>query len=228
MTEAEWLASADPEAMLRFLDGKVSDRKLRLFACGCCRQVWPLLTAADSRHAVEVAERYADGQAGAKTLAGAKMLAGAAAPRTGGAAWAAYWATSPRAAVSIWNVSAAAADAATLAAATAAKVAGTDANAAWDSARAKATREQAHLLRDIFGNLFRPAAADPAWLSWHGGTVGKIARTVYDERRFGDLPVLADALEEAGCTSGALLGHCRQPGEHVPGCWALDLILGRV
>jgi hypothetical protein len=227
MTEAEWLASADPEAMLRFLDGKVSDRKLRLFACACCRHVWDLLTAPDSRRAVEEAERYADGQISAKELAFAKVLAGAAAPRTARAAWAAYWTTSPRAAVSVWDASVAASEAVTTAAARAAKAAGTDANAAWIRARDQATREQAHLLRDIFGDLFHPATADPAWLAWHGGTVGKIARTIYDERRFGDLPVLADALEEAGCGSAALLGHCRRPGEHVRGCWAVDALLER-
>jgi hypothetical protein len=63
MTEAEWLACPDLWSLLEFLNGKVSERKLRLFACACCRQVWHLLTEERSRAAVEVAEQYADGQA---------------------------------------------------------------------------------------------------------------------------------------------------------------------
>ena len=67
-------------------------------------------------------------------------------------------------------------------------------------------------------NPFRPApAVDPRWLSWNDGTVAKLARAVYDERRFADLPILADALEDAGCTDAAVLAHCRSRGEHVRG-----------
>jgi hypothetical protein len=83
------------------------------------------------------------------------------------------------------------------------------------------------LVRDIFGNPFRPVSVDPAWLRWNDGTAVAIARRVYDERRFEDLPILADALEEAGCTSGDILEHCRGPGPHVRGCWVVDLLLGK-
>jgi hypothetical protein len=67
----------------------------------------------------------------------------------------------------------------------------------------------------------------PVWLCWHGGTIPKLAQAIYDERAFDRLPVLADALEEAGCTDADLLGHLRGPGPHVRGCWALDLLLGK-
>ncbi|HEY1381779.1 MAG TPA: hypothetical protein VGF55_33580 [Gemmataceae bacterium] len=83
------------------------------------------------------------------------------------------------------------------------------------------------MLRDIFGNPFRPVAVEPAWLAWNHGTVPAIARRVYDERRFEDLPILADALEDAGCTNADLLAHCRGGGPHVRGCWAVDLLLGK-
>ena len=87
-------------------------------------------------------------------------------------------------------------------------------------------QSQAVLLRDIFGNPFRPAAAfDPVWLAWNDATIPRIAQAIYDERRFEDLPVLADALEEAGCTNGDILGHCRSDGPHVRGCWVVDLVL---
>jgi hypothetical protein len=92
----------------------------------------------------------------------------------------------------------------------------------------KQTRQVlADLLRDVFGNPFRPAAVAPTWLAWHGETVPKLAQSVYDERAFERLPILADALEEAGCADAALLGHLRSPGPHARGCWALDLLLGK-
>ena len=81
------------------------------------------------------------------------------------------------------------------------------------------------LIRDIFGNPFRRVALDPAWLQWNGGTVRKMAEAIYDDRAFDRLPILADALEEAGCTDRAVLDHCRWAGAHVRGCWVLDRIL---
>lgn len=74
MTEAEWLAGTDPQQLLDVLT-RTSDRKLRLFACACCRQVWHLLTDARSRQAVETAERYADGEVSGEELSSASGLA---------------------------------------------------------------------------------------------------------------------------------------------------------
>jgi hypothetical protein len=86
---------------------------------------------------------------------------------------------------------------------------------------------QAAILVDLFDDLFRPVTLDPGWLAWNNATIRKLARSIYDERRFTDLPILADALEEAGCTDNAILKHCRNGGEHVRGCWVLDLLLGK-
>jgi hypothetical protein len=102
------------------------------------------------------------------------------------------------------------------------------AEAAREDARATANAEVCQLLREIFGNPFRPAPAiDPAWLSSNGGLVRRLARTAYDEHRFEGLPVLADALEEAGCADAAILSHLRGPDPHARGCWTLDLLLGK-
>jgi hypothetical protein len=84
---------------------------------------------------------------------------------------------------------------------------------------------QAALLRDLFGNPFgRPPVVAPAWLIWDGGVVYRLAQGIYAERAFDRLPVLGDALEEAGCTDEDILNHCRQAREHVRGCWLVDLL----
>jgi hypothetical protein len=79
-------------------------------------------------------------------------------------------------------------------------------------------------LRDIVGNPFRPVAIDPAWRT---STVVGLATAIYAERAFDRLPILADALEDAGCDQLDLLAHCRSDGPHVRGCWAVDLVLGK-
>ena len=97
-----------------------------------------------------------------------------------------------------------------------------------DQARAAAHRawmSWAPLIRCVFGNPFRPPLLQAAWLTWNDGCVRKLADGIYGDRRFEDLPVLADALEDAGCQDEAILTHCRSPMEHVRGCWVVDLIL---
>jgi hypothetical protein len=91
------------------------------------------------------------------------------------------------------------------------------------------------LLHDIFGPLpFRPVTTQPAWLSWSDEAVVELARAAYDQRLLPSgeldparLAVLADALEDAGRADAAVLAHCRGPGEHVRGCWVVDLLTGR-
>jgi hypothetical protein len=81
------------------------------------------------------------------------------------------------------------------------------------------------LFRCVFGNPFQPPVADPSWLS---PRVIAIATRIYTNRAFDQLPVLADALEKAGCADSGILGHCRFAGPHARGCWVIDLLLGKV
>jgi hypothetical protein len=203
MTEAEWLLATDPQSMLEFLRarGGASGRKLRLFAVGCCRKAWGR-PGPKAKAAAEVAEAHADGKAGRPALAAARRdVRRGTAP----AGVLAYWTTEP---VPL-----------TAAASTVSRGEGTG---------ALADSFMAALLRDVFGNPFRPPPPlAPAVLSWDGGTVARLAAAIYDERAFDRLPVLADALEDAGCADAAILGHCRGGGEHVRGCWVVDLVLGK-
>lgn len=79
----------------------------------------------------------------------------------------------------------------------------------------------------VFGNPFRSVAIDPGRLAWHDGLIVSMAQQMYDSRDFTDMPILADALEEAGCTDASILGHLRGTGPHARGCWAVDLMLGK-
>jgi hypothetical protein len=99
-----------------------------------------------------------------------------------------------------------------------------------ESEPARYAAAERHLLlplRDIIGDPARPVCINPYWLSWDRGTAVNLAHAIYDERAFDRLPILADALEEAGCADQDILGHCRAQGEHVRGCWAVDLLLGK-
>jgi hypothetical protein len=100
----------------------------------------------------------------------------------------------------------------------------------WSDMSARVREElaaQCALLRDIAGNPYRRVELDPAWLQRNEGTVRKVAQAIYEDAVFSELPVLADALEEAGCSDATLLEHCRSAGPHERGCWAVDLLLGK-
>jgi hypothetical protein len=219
VTEKQWLTAREPASLLAHARLFGDERKRRLFACACARRVADLFTDPASERAVATAERYADGLAGKQELEAALA--------------AARDAVRAARALDTRQSNAAAC------AATAANdlLLALDHQASQLAAYARAPglvenqaelRAHAELARDLFGNPFRPqAAADPAWLEWDGGAVRRLAQAVYDERAFDDLPVLADALEEAGCEEGDLLAHLRGPGPHVLGCWALDLLLAK-
>jgi hypothetical protein len=224
MTEADWLGYEDPRPMLEFLDGKADERRLRLFAVACCRRVWDLLTDRRSRRAVEVAERYADRAATDRELREAyaeayNAYANAFTTRDHAA----------NAAISVaveQPVHAARGAANYTAYAAGDRAAGPEGlhTVPFHNAKVAERREQASVLRHIMGNPFRPVTVGPSWLSWNQGTVPRLARAIYAEQRFRDLPVLADALEEAGCDDQEVLSHCREGGEHLRGCWVVDLV----
>jgi hypothetical protein len=86
---------------------------------------------------------------------------------------------------------------------------------------------QAVLFRDLIGNPVRPVVVRAECSHWKDNTIIKLAGTINAEHRYSDLPILADALEDAGCDNAELLSHCRGSGPHVRGCWALDLLLGK-
>jgi hypothetical protein len=188
--------------MLLSINRDLHARKLRLFACACARRLWRYLNDPLSRNAVEVAERYADHLAGRRELALAQQKAGPAAH--GKAKTVAFHAASDDA----WSAAC---------------------MAIFASARGTPSIKASHaeLLRDIFRHPSRPILVPHSWLSWEGGIVTQLAQSIYEERAFDRMPILADALEEAGCTNGRLLHHCREDSEHFRGCWALDAILGK-
>jgi hypothetical protein len=231
MTEAEWQGGRNPYALLDYAEDQVSERKLRLFACACARRHWDQLRHdARPRAAVEVSERFADGLASAAELEAAREAAGAAAldaPFFSAPAYAAALAAAEdNAERAAHNVLLAGHQMAVRAGAYEG-VPGTDEQQAQKEAAAWEDRAQCDALREVAGNLFRPTTLDSAWLARAGGAALLLARLIYENDQFADLPFLADALLDAGCADEALLAHCRAPGAHRRGCWAVDLLLRR-
>jgi hypothetical protein len=227
MTEADWFKTTDSRAVLDWANRSAcfGPRGLQLFAAACCRRIWHLLTDRRSRAAVEAAERFADGRIDDAALRAARDAAEQFATSSVPLPPAAFAAVTVADALE-WR------DGRWLALMTATNAAEAAADAEPDESRSAAVRyaervAQCNLLRDIFGNPFRPVTLEPAWLDWGGGTVRLLAEAIYQEGRFDEVPVLADALEEAGCTDAQILDHCRKAPVHVRGCWAVDLLRWR-
>jgi hypothetical protein len=243
MNEAEWLACTDPQKMLDFLRGKVSDRKLRLFACACCRRIWHLLTDKRSRIAVEVTEQHADEVAtneerelafshALQAFDDLSLTEDVHGPILG-AASATRFAAEHEAERAVLSVSE---SCRTIFAPDFARIRWTSgdfrrASRSIRAADAKEQKIQSVLLCELFGNPFRSASVNPAWLT---PTVTPLATAAYQKRGLpsgeldlGHLAVLTDALEEAGCDNADILGHLHSPGPHVRGCWVIDQLLGK-
>ncbi|HYT88703.1 MAG TPA: hypothetical protein VEL76_08345 [Gemmataceae bacterium] len=243
MNEAEWLACADSEPMLKFLRDQASERKLRLFALACCRRIDRLITDPRSRQALAFAEQYVE--VGLARRKGRPAVVRAA-RRAWTEAYQQMFSFQERDARARCLIASNAADAAAavlneephLAASYAAAFASfavawgaqvaAGANAypdLQDAFKRPEQEQQARLLCEVVGNPFRPPLAIPP--SWRAAGMVALATSIYAEARFEDLPVLADALEEAGCTDANLLGHLRGSGPHARGCWAVDQLLGK-
>jgi hypothetical protein len=231
MTEDEWLTSEDPGLLLNYLwwGRPQGDRKWRLFAVACCRRVWHLMTGESRRRAVEIAERFADGLASIEELEASR----ADAESTGVAVF-----NRPSNRTIDDYATAAARDVlepyprfvAQKLCSTLQYIADPHMDFISDVS-APVRREQrflADLVRDIFGDPFRHTSL-PAQdiLAWNDSTLLKIAEAIYAERAFDRMPILHDALLDAGCADEALLSHCRNPEGHARGCWGLDAILGK-
>jgi hypothetical protein len=240
-TEEAWLACTAADFLLfRAADvryscgkGELSERKLRLFGCACCRLLWPFIPDDAGRVAVVAAEDYADGSISADQLA---MACDAArecrlprgrgqVPSVGSPDRVEFVRVAPtRAAASVacgddgWPFRTHIDD-----------IIGATLEASeyrpfgYDKEAAEASL--CELFRDIFGNPFRSVAFTPEWQS---DTAVALARRMYDARDFSAMPILADALQDAGCDTEDVLNHCRDPkATHVLGCWVVDLVLGK-
>ena len=244
MTETQWLEGTDLRAMLLHIAEKASMRQARLFAVACCRRAWDHFVDVRSREAVQAVELLADGLADEEDLEAVVQRARDATDPGQGrpcyslealhtphrhASVAASWAirslpdqimmeTARQVARAVGMVAVAAADP------------GLDLHAVRRVAEEGEADQQRHLLCDIFRNPFRAMPAVPtAALPWNDGCIVKLAAGIYEERVFTTerMGVLADAMEEAGVTDEDVLGHCRQGGVHVRGCWLVDLLLDK-
>jgi hypothetical protein len=223
-----------------------SGRKLQLFACACCRRIWHALTDERSRVAVEVTERYADGLAAEDEMDRAADGAYAAMGYRGelpDPEWQSAF-HGPKAVCQMltirriplsWADAGISADQATI---------GLfydqlrrrgrdierqvpDEEIDWveeGAIRDAENQAQCAILRDIFGNPFRPIVFSSEWLT---PTVSALAWQMYQSRDFSAMPILADALQDAECDNDDMLDHCRGPGPHVRGCWVVDLLLNK-
>jgi hypothetical protein len=229
MDEATWLACTDPEHLAVFCENCRNERKMRLFLCACCHRLWHILTREEVRQAIAIAEQYADGlvdqnhvRTARQTIYKARAMAPlnsrwekalslAAAATRDNVCW-----------EGVGNVLSSLLEEAKVQA----DVVGESLVPRCEQGKAIVERENRWLcsvIRDLWTPFGWPQIrAD--WLRWNDGSIPKMAQTIYDERAFDQLPILADALEDAGCTDPAILNHCRQPGTHVLGCWLLDVL----
>jgi hypothetical protein len=235
MNELEWLSGTDPTPMLKFAQSKQRRRTVRLFSCACCRSLWPLLSP-ESQRSVEAAERFADGLASTAELDAAHAKANdsvLALPniwsyeveRLRHATSAAADCSVSRPATMQWAVAISRKAAEAIALDAAVKVSKSEFAQIRDCVRIAEFREQANLVREIFGNPYHPVLFSP---DWQTETAVLLARRMYETGEFGAMPILADALQDAGCENDVVLSHCRDAtAAHSRGCWVLDPLLGK-
>jgi hypothetical protein len=257
MDELEWMTSEDWRPMLAHVSGRLSRRKARLYVCAGLRSLWDLLFDESSRQAVELAERDADGFATSKEIDLACFHAesptfgydfDAAFVREQHAENGEHSQPVRRLLdMGVYTEEELATDGRL----GSERVRSSLINAAHiayhnltrrisendpaDSMRGHLLEHlssqeewpEGWLVREIVGNPFCPVLVPSTWLRSNDETVAKLAQIIYDGGAFEMLPILGDALEDAGCTDASILTHCRESGPHVRGCWVIDLLTGR-
>jgi len=224
VTEEVWMKATDPNPMLNFLRDKASERKFRLFAIACCRRVLEHWTDPRSKAVIEVTEEFVEGKVGERDLAQARSQAELVYVHENigvirDAAMAAYTLSLN----DFVSPDGTAYDKGGLPVAYGSSDLAAKAGSRSKNYHAERNVQSDHV-RDIFGNPFRPLTIDP---DWQTTTVTDLAWTMYDNRAFDQMPILADALEDSGCDNHEILQHCRGDVPHVKGCWVVDLILGK-
>jgi hypothetical protein len=231
VTEAEWLACDDPVPLMDILsDCAPSERKLRLFACDCCRRFEHRMTDVD-RVVVDAIEHCAEG-----LITHEMIYARAGVPKgTGAPPYGFGYTHGSGSAVDVARVIREAAGTSAWVSATRTRASTVDAVRIAEGATGRAAewKRQSAALRCIFGNSFRYVSFSREWLT---DTVLVLGNGMYASRDFNAMPILADALQEvpsakregfAGCDTAEVLDHCRAPGPHCRGCWVVDLVLGK-
>lgn len=222
-TEGEWLSFSSESDFsdvweIRRMWPLVTERKCRLFAVACCRRIWQHIPHERAKQLIGELERFADAQqtscADWEQIRKGYDWPGATS-RTEelalSAAVSCYHDEEKRLASSVSSYCRSAM--ASVAISDQQKIAAT-----------AELREHCNLVRELFGNPFRPVTFSP---QWHTDTVRSLAQGMYESRDFSTMPILADALQDAGCDNDDILNHCRGPGPHVRGCWVVDLVLGK-
>lgn len=209
MTEEEWLTSGDTSPMLNFLKEKTSNRKMRLLTCAFCSHIKGAADIAFFHTAFDIAESFADGQVKWEQVSELATQINCFSRHTDflqqAAAVLPVYLLNENVRYAAWG----------------------SATHAWNHApavRHKIVASNVAYMHDIVGNPFRPVNTDAAWLT---STVLPLARQIYASRDFTTMPILADALQDAGCENADVLSHCRGEGPHVRGCWVVDLLLGK-
>ncbi|VTR93322.1 Uncharacterized protein OS=Sorangium cellulosum (strain So ce56) GN=sce5710 PE=4 SV=1 [Gemmata massiliana] len=227
MTEAEWLACLELSQLAEWHPDAASDRKARkarLFTVACCRRIWGLIDQPELRAAVEEAERFADGLVSQEELWATHLTTPYEVAKHDVCNAVGYTLVGGDRALYFWEATHGARFART------ATVGSRDPLPIQEQEQQRLAllkteeQEQGKYFHCVFGNPFRPVAFSP---SWSTSTVHSLASQMYESRDFSAMPILGDALQDAGCASADVLNHCRGEGPHVRGCWVVDLLLGK-
>ncbi len=228
MTEREWLTAERPWQMINFARERASARKLRLFSCACCRSALNEFAPGIAERALVAAELFADSALKTGTLEHVLHTLDASASAAGRDAnsigYLLHLLDACRVACFPSNPGDMARDVAQSAAYAAADLPLFASGSREPAELLAEFAAQCELLRCIIGNPFAPVSFDPGWRT---SDAVALAQSMYESRDFSAMPILADALQEAGCENEQVLAHCRDARDHARGCWVCDALLAR-